>query len=883
METVEAQRLTVAPAWVEEHCVVPDGFRKGAPFGLYDYQLRYLAAFYLVRGDARWDPEDPVLAPAFVYRRGLLVGPQKLGKGPHTAAHICLEGVGPALFAGWAGRDDGYACADHGCPCGWEFPYRRGEPMGMRWPTPLIQITAVSAEQTDNIYDALRPMIEEGRLSDLIRRTGEDFVRLPGGGRIDTVTSSAQSRLGQRVTFVPQDEAMDLHTSLPTPTGWTTMGDVRVGDYLIGSNGRPVPVGAVTEVQHDKPCYRVHFADGTSAVASDGHLWFTRIAGSAAKAAVRTTGKMFDAPKHYTFRVPAAAPFELPEAALPVHPYFLGLWLGDGATGKAEIAAGAEDVDEIQSLLQQVGVRTERTRWAGAGAYSLLFSAKVGFQSAGRPAVAKALQVMPCYRGKHIPEDYFRGSRQQREALLQGLMDSDGHVTVTGFCTFTGNERLAGDVVRLLRTLGIHARPVSRADHRARTGFGWKVNFTARAGVRPFRLTRKAARVRAAWSGNDWVTITRIEPVESVPVRCVGVASEDHLFLAGDGAHVTHNCGLWTSTNKMTKVADTQYRGLAGMGGRASLTTNAWDPAENSVAQQQYESSAMDVYRQFTQAPKGLSYRNKQERRKIHRVVYEDALRDRGGHIDLDGIEAEAADLLERDPGQAERFFGNRIVRGIGAWLPDGLWPLLPEWLPPAPDGTAVSAAFDGSENSDFSVIRCETVEGYLFTPRYGPDRRPTIWNPAEWGGRIPRDQVDIAWAEIDDRYRLERAYCDPGFHDETSWESEIEAWAVRFGAERFVQWPTNQLGRMYSALVRFVADLKTGVITYDGCPVTGVHMGNARKIAKTADRYVLGKPSPAQKIDAAVTSVIAHEAAADARAEGWSAAPPDRRVIVYR
>ena len=267
------------------------------------------------------------------------MGPQKLGKGPHTAAHVCLEGVGPALFAGWAARGDGYACADHGCPCGWEFDYEPGEPMGMLWPTPLIQITAVSEEQTDNIYDALRPMIEEGRLSDLIRRTGEDFIRLPGGGRIDTVTSSAQSRLGQRVTFVPQDEV-----------------------------------------------------------------------------------------------------------------------------------------------------------------------------------------------------------------------------------------------------------------------------------------------------------------------------------------------GLWTSQNKMTKVADTQYRGLAGMGGRASLTTNAWDPAENSVAQQQYESSATDVYRHFTQAPKGLSYRNKQERRKIHRVVYEDALRDRGGHIDLDGIEAEAADLLERDPGQAERFFGNRIVRGIGAWLPDGLW-----------------------------------------------------------------------------------------------------------------------------------------------------------------------------------------------------------------
>ena len=335
----EPATLAVALDWVESHCVVPDRMQRGAPFLLYDFQLRYLGNFYLVRGDVVWVPEDPVLGPAFVYRRGLLIGPQKIGKGPLTAAHVCLEGVGPALFAGWAGRDDGYACRDWGCGCGWEYAYEPGEPMGMPWPTPLIQLTAVSEEQVGNVYDALRPMIELGPLGDVIPKTGEDFIRLPGGGRIDVVTSSATSRLGQRVTFVPQDEV-----------------------------------------------------------------------------------------------------------------------------------------------------------------------------------------------------------------------------------------------------------------------------------------------------------------------------------------------GLWTPTNKMTKVADTQYRGLAGMGGRASLTSNAWDPAEQSVAQQQYESSAADIYRQFLQPPANLSYRNKAERRKIHRVVYGEALRERGGHVDLDSIEAEAHDLLERDPAQAERFFGNRIVHGHGAWLPDGLW-----------------------------------------------------------------------------------------------------------------------------------------------------------------------------------------------------------------
>jgi hypothetical protein len=108
--------MYVAPAWVEQHCVIPDGFKRGDRFVLYEQQMRFLLAFYTVKGSTEWVPDDPVKGPAFVYNRGLLIGPQKLGKGPATAAHVCLEGVGPALFAGWAGKDDGYVVRrQHGC------------------------------------------------------------------------------------------------------------------------------------------------------------------------------------------------------------------------------------------------------------------------------------------------------------------------------------------------------------------------------------------------------------------------------------------------------------------------------------------------------------------------------------------------------------------------------------------------------------------------------------------------------------------------------------------------------------------------------------------------------------------------------------------------
>lgn len=191
-------------------------------------------------------------------------------------------------------------------------------------------------------------------------------------------------------------------------------------------------------------------------------------------------------------------------------------------------------------------------------------------------------------------------------------------------------------------------------------------------------------------------------------------------------------------------------------------------------------------------------------------------------------------------------------------------------WLPEPPPGTGVAGGFDGSLNNDYTAIKLETRDGLIFTPRYGPDNRPTIWKPAEWGGRIPRHQVDVAWAELKERFRIVRAYCDPGFHDETDWTTEIESWDLEHGPDVFVEWPTNSINRMYPALRRFESDLENGLIKHDGCPITTTHMGNARKIGVRGDKYILGKPSENQKIDTSVTSVLAHEAASDARAEGW-------------
>lgn len=184
-------------------------------------------------------------------------------------------------------------------------------------------------------------------------------------------------------------------------------------------------------------------------------------------------------------------------------------------------------------------------------------------------------------------------------------------------------------------------------------------------------------------------------------------------------------------------------------------------------------------------------------------------------------------------------------------------------WLPEPPSGTSVCLAFDGSETSDFTVIKAETRDGLIFTPRWGAEG--TIWDPAQHGGRIPKAQVTEAVYDLFNRFDVRRMYCDPPY-----WGTEVEEWDQHIGDDRVIKWPTYRPVPMHSATERFLSDLNSGRLTHDGCPITSRHMANARMAPRKDGRYMLAKPDAARKIDAAVTTVLVHEAAADERAAGW-------------
>ena len=316
--------------------------------------------------------------------------------------------------------------------------------------------------------------------------------------------------------------------------------------------------------------------------------------------------------------------------------------------------------------------------------------------------------------------------------------------------------------------------------------------------------------------------------------------------------------GLWTTANKLRRVAETQRRGLAGMGGRSMETTNGWDPSESSVAQTTSESKSRDIFKYHPQAPKTLSYGSKRDRRKIHAVVYAGS-----DHVDLDAIEAEAAEIMEKDPAQAERFFGNRCVSGSAAWLDPAKWAAkaAPRRIRPM---TRIVLGFDGSDVDDWTAIRAETMDGYQFTPVYGENDEPTIWNPADYGGQVPRAEVRAAMSQLMARYDVVRLYADPPF-----WMTELDEWVDLYGEERVIRWHTRRIVAMHAACERLKTDVlkrnsEGAAFSHDDCPITADHIANTRAAARPMDRYVLRKASPAQKIDATIPSVLAHEALGD-------------------
>ncbi|MGJ6127346.1 replicative DNA helicase [Mycolicibacterium sp. Y3] len=273
----------------------------------------------------RGEPADGVTVAAELDRRGLL---RRIGAGPYL--HTLLAAVPTAANASYYAR----IVAE-------KAVLRRLVEAGTR----VVQYGYAGAEgaEVSDIVDRAQAEVynvnnrdrreDYAALSDLLQATMDELDDLSTHGGLargvptgfhdlDELTNGLHP--GQMITVAARPgvgKALALNTILPTPTGWTTMGDVNVGDYLLGADGRPTQVVATTAVLYGQPCYDVTFSDGTVITADERHQWPTR------------RGTLITAELAAGDLIPTAAPVELPEVGEHGDdPYTVGRYLaGDTA------------------------------------------------------------------------------------------------------------------------------------------------------------------------------------------------------------------------------------------------------------------------------------------------------------------------------------------------------------------------------------------------------------------------------------------------------------------------------------------------------------------------------------------------------------------------
>jgi replicative DNA helicase len=379
------------------------------------------------------------------------------------------------------------------------------------------------------VTDSLRPLhdlLSESldRLEALYDR-GESITGVPTGfvdldERLSGLQPSSLVIVGARPSM---GKALSLDTPLPTPAGWTTMGDVCAGDSVLDEQGAPCRVVYATPVMTGRTCYRVAFDDGSCLVADADHQWFAFPSADKSPRVV-TTQQMLDAgvttlsDGRPNWSIPLAGALDLPEQELPIDPYLLGASLGDRS--RATPTLSAADGEMVASPADRA-------------------------IAAGRTLVAA-----PPTRSD-IPQPFLRASLGQRHALLEGLMEANRTVTnADGTVELRLSDPvLAAQARELVCSFGQKPGPIRLAasNRSGRIDLAWRFGWTPRDDL--FRFDRPspwwgALKSRRRQRVDTRRAIVAIQRCPSVPVRCITVDSPNHLYLAGDSMIPTHNTAL---------------------------------------------------------------------------------------------------------------------------------------------------------------------------------------------------------------------------------------------------------------------------------------------------------------------------------------------------
>lgn len=320
-----------------------------------------------------------------------------------------------------------------------------------------------------------------------------------------------------------------LNTPIPTPTGWTTMSELKVGDMVFSDQGLPTRVVAKSPVWKNQKLYQVHSSEVEPIFAGAGHEWRVRLCRKTKTWSIRTS-------EYLAARKTARRPLiehhpglvTKTSTTLPIEPWLLGLWLGDGSSHYAGITLGEQDRAWVRARIESLGYCTRmHSDGKQFGVLGLLVK----------------LRAVGLLRNKHIPMVYLRASTSDRLALLQGLIDSDGYVSETGYVEYCSvRKQLAEGCAELVRSLGVKC-----AVHEGRAmlngvdcGPKYRVMFYMKKAA---TLPRRAERCKDG-TKHPGLYVKVEETTLYGDTVCIQVDAPSRMFLAGKSMVPTHNSEL---------------------------------------------------------------------------------------------------------------------------------------------------------------------------------------------------------------------------------------------------------------------------------------------------------------------------------------------------
>ena len=350
---------------------------------------------------------------------------------------------------------------------------------------------------------------------------------------------------GQIKICIHDFKGLPLDTPILTKDGFKKMGDLNVGDYVFDKNGNLTKILNCSKI-HFNPCLKIHFDDGYSIVADNEHRWLINfINHGKISEKIMTTIEIYDylnsvyknkkghIPSDKIPKIMVNKPINMENKSLPIDPYVLGVWLGDGSSACGYITNMYDEIfNEIERRGFHVGQDVSKNKYCGKAKMRCVFG------------LSQKLKLNNILKNKHIPNEYFTCSYEQRLDLLRGIMDTDGYYNKTRsrFVIVTSKKQIADDYCKLISSLGIKPTMIKTygkcTNGNKNNYLRWDVTFST--DIYPFLIRQMETEMKNK-NKSKWRNISKVEIVPTIATRCIEVDSETHTFLADKMLLVTHN------------------------------------------------------------------------------------------------------------------------------------------------------------------------------------------------------------------------------------------------------------------------------------------------------------------------------------------------------